>query len=167
MTHDPRTNDPRAFGDAQAGTDDAAQALAEDCARVMWRRDTASQGLGMRLDEIGPGRAVMVMPVRDDMLNGHQTCHGGFIFALADSTFAFACNTYNRVTVAAGCHIDYLLPARAGELLRAEGVERSRSGRTGIYDITVTNPAGQTVALFRGKSHQLQGEVLAADSAAR
>lgn len=166
MSVDPRSHDPRAFGVTDAGAadgaDPAAQTLAEECARAMWRRDTASKSLGMRLDHIGPGRAVMVMPVRADMLNGHRTCHGGFIFALADSTFAFACNTHNRVTVAAGCHIDYLAPAHEGELLRAEGVERSRSGRTGIYDVTVTNPTGRTVALFRGKSHQLQGEVIGA-----
>ena len=164
MTADPRSHDPSAFGVAPAnaeGVDAAAQSLAEDCARAMWQRDTASQSLGMRLDEIGPGRAVMVMKVRPDMLNGHQTCHGGFIFALADSAFAFACNSHNRVTVAAGCQIDYLAPGREGEQLRAEAQERARGGRTGVYDVTVTNPAGQTVALFRGKSHQLQGEVLA------
>ena len=160
MSIDPRTLDPRAFGVAEPAATDAAQSLAEDCARAMWKRDAASQSLGMRLDEIGPGRAVVVMPVRTDMLNGHQTCHGGFIFALADSCFAFACNSHDRVSVAAGCSIDYVAPAREGELLRAEGVERSRSGRTGVYDITVTNPAGQVVALFRGKSHELKGTVI-------
>jgi acyl-CoA thioesterase len=165
MIIDPRSQDPLAFGvPPDEGRDAAAvaQTLAEECARAMWRRDRASQALGMRLDEVGPGRAVMVMSVRADMLNGHGSCHGGYIFALADSTFAFACNSRNRVTVAAGCHIDYLAPAREGELLRAEGVERTLGGRTGIYDITITNPSGATVALFRGKSHALQGAVIEA-----
>lgn len=158
---DPRTNDPRAFGvvDPDPAAEDAAQSLAEDCARAMWKRDTASQALGMRLDEVGAGRAVMVMRVRPDMLNGHQSCHGGFIFALADSAFAFACNSHNRVTVASGCSIDYLSPGRADELLRAEAVERSRSGKSGIYDVTVSGEDGRLVALFRGKSHELKGTV--------
>lgn len=161
-TIDPRSIDPRAFGVAEPDlTDaDAAQTLAEDCARAMWKRDAASRALGMRLDEIGPGRAVVVMRVRPEMLNGHQSCHGGFIFALADSAFAFACNSHNRATVAAGCSIDYLSPGRAGELLRAEGVERSRSGRSGVYDITVSGEDGRIVALFRGKSHEIKGTVL-------
>lgn len=158
---DPRSHDPRAFGvvDPDLAAEDAAQARAEDCARAMWRRDAASQSLGMRLDEIAPGRAVMLMRVRPDMLNGHASCHGGFIFALADSAFAFACNSHDRVAVAAGCSIDYLSPGREGELLRAEGVERVRSGRSGVYDITVTGEDGRVVALFRGKSRELQGSV--------
>lgn len=160
MTPDPRTHDARAFGEPRLDEVDAAQTLAEDCARAMWQRDTASRSLGMRLDEIGPGRAVLEMRVRADMLNGHGICHGGFIFALADSCFAFACNSYNRVSVAAGCHIDYLTPAREGELLRAVGEERSRSGRTGIYDVSVSNAAGDTVALLRGKSREIRGEVI-------
>ncbi len=161
MTMDPRSIDPRAFGVVEAAIDDdAAQTLAEDCARAMWKGDAASQALGMRIDEVGPGRAVLVMKVRPDMLNGHQTCHGGFIFALADSAFAFACNSYDRATVAAGCSIEYLAPARAGELLRAEAVERSRSGRTGVYDIPVSGEDGRSVALFRGKSHEIKGPVI-------
>ena len=158
---DPRSHDPRAFGvvDPDASEQDAAQSLAEDCARAMWRRDAASQSLGMRLDEIAPGRAVIVMRVRPDMLNGHASCHGGFIFALADSAFAFACNSHNRVAVAAGCSIEYLAPGREGELLRAEAVEQVRSGRSGVYDITVTGDDGRFVALFRGKSRELQGTV--------
>lgn len=159
---DPRSHDPRAFGVAEPDSDaeERAQALAEDCARAMWKRDAASQALGMRLDEIGPGRAVMVMRVRPDMLNGHQSCHGGIIFALADSAFAFACNSHNRVTVAAGCSIDYLSPGRADELLRAEAVERSRSGKSGVYDISITGEDDRIVALFRGKSHELKGTVV-------
>ncbi|MRW94743.1 hydroxyphenylacetyl-CoA thioesterase PaaI [Duganella sp. FT80W] len=126
----------------------------------MFARDPASQGLGMTLDAIAPGYARMSMPVRDDMLNGHQTCHGGFIFSLADSAFAFACNSRNHATVGAGCSIDYLSPGRAGDLLTATAVEQSLSGKTGIYDITVCNQHGRTIALFRGKSHRISGEVL-------
>jgi acyl-CoA thioesterase len=93
-------------------------------------------------------------------VNGHAICHGGFIFLLADSTFAFACNSYNRNTVAQGCAIDYLAPAREGDVLRAIGVERSRTGRTGVYDIEVTNQHGTTVALFRGKSYRIDGSIV-------
>ena len=163
MTTDPRSHDPSAFGVAPAnaeGVDAAAQSLAEDCARAMWQRDTASQSLGMRLDEISPGRAVMVMKVRPDMLNGHQTCHGGFIFALADSAFAFACNSRNEATVAAGCNIEYLRPVMVGTLLTATAVERSLAGRSGVYDVTLTDPEGVVVALFRGKSARVKGDVL-------
>jgi acyl-CoA thioesterase len=114
----------------------------------------------MRLASVAPGRAEMTMTVREDMLNGHAMCHGGFIFLLADSTFAFACNSYNRNTVAQGCSIDYLAPAHGGDVLRATGVERSRSGRTGVYDIDVRNQEGRTVALFRGKSYRIDGHVV-------
>ena len=138
----------------------AAQALAEAVGAAMFARDPASQGLGMTLDAIAPGYARMSMHVRDDMLNGHQTCHGGFIFSLADSAFAFACNSRNHTTVGAGCSIDYLSPGRAGDLLTATAVEQSLSGKTGIYDITVNNQHGRTIALFRGKSHRISGEVL-------
>lgn len=140
----------------------AAQALAEACGRALWARDHASQALGMRLDAIGPGHAVLLMRVRVDMLNGHGTCHGGFIFALADSCFALACNSHDQVCVAAGCHIDYLAPAVEGERLRADGVECARSGRSGVYDVRVSNEAGQTVALMRGRSRRLEGSVLGA-----
>jgi acyl-CoA thioesterase len=137
------------------------QALAEASANALWSRDRATQGLGMTIDRIAPGQAVMSMPVRPDMLNGHDTCHGGFMFLLADSAFAFACNSYNRNTVASACHIDFLAPARLGDVLEAEAIERSRSGRTGVYDITVRVRGGKTVALFRGKSYRIEGEVIA------
>jgi acyl-CoA thioesterase len=140
--------------------DAAAQALAERVGRGMYDDDRASRGLGMRLASIAPGRAEMTMVVRDDMLNGHAICHGGYIFLLADSTFAFACNSYNRNTVAQGCSIDYLAPAHAGDVLHASGVERSRTGRTGVYDIEVRNQHGRTVALFRGKSYRIEGHVV-------
>ncbi|MCX7815478.1 MULTISPECIES: hydroxyphenylacetyl-CoA thioesterase PaaI [Tepidimonas] len=137
------------------------QALAEAAAAAMWARDHACQALGMRLEAIGPGRAVMSMTVRPDMVNGHAMCHGGLIFTLADSAFAYACNSHNHNTVASACHIDFLAPARAGDVLEAEAVERSLSGRTGVYDITVRVRGGRTVALFRGKSYRLSGEVIA------
>ena len=137
------------------------QALAEAAAQALWARDRATQGLGMAIERIAPGQALMSMPVRLDMLNGHQICHGGFIFLLADSAFAFACNSHNRNTVASACHIDFLAPARLGDVLEAEAVERSRSGRTGVYDISVKVRGGKTVALFRGKSYRIEGEVIA------
>jgi acyl-CoA thioesterase len=136
------------------------QALAELAGKAMYERDPASRALGMTLDEIRPGYARMSMPVRGDMLNGHGTCHGGYIFMLADSAFAFACNSHNHVTVGAGCTIDYLAPARDGDLLAAEAVEQALGGKTGIYDIVVTSQDGRKVALFRGKSHRVQGHVV-------
>ncbi|RFU44035.1 hydroxyphenylacetyl-CoA thioesterase PaaI [Paraburkholderia sp. DHOC27] len=102
----------------------------------------------------------MRMTVRADFLNGHQICHGGLIFTLADSTFAFACNSYNVNTVASGCSIEFLRPVREADVLTAEAVEQTLSGRTGIYDIRVTNSAAETVAMFRGKSAQIKGNLL-------
>ena len=135
------------------------QALAELAGKTMYQRDPASQALGMTLDEIRPGYARMSMPVRADMLNGHRTCHGGYIFMLADSAFAFACNSHNFNTVGAGCSIDYLAPAREGDLLTADAVEQALAGKTGVYDIVVTNQEGRKIALFRGKSHRVSGMV--------
>jgi acyl-CoA thioesterase len=147
-----------------AGTDQSpaadAQALAERVASAMFGSDRASRALGMRIESVAPGRAEMSMTVRDDMVNGHAICHGGFIFLLADSTFAFACNSYNRNTVAQGCSIDYLAPAHAGDVLRATGIERNRTGRTGVYDIEVRNQNGRMIALFRGKSYRIDGQVV-------
>jgi acyl-CoA thioesterase len=137
-----------------------AQRVAERAAEAMWARDRASQGLGMRIVSVGPGVARLAMRVREDMLNGHDICHGGFIFTLADSAFAFACNSYNLVTVASGCSIDFIAPAREGDELVANARERSASGRTGVYDIDVTNQRGETVALFRGKSYRIKGHVV-------
>ena len=135
------------------------QALATLAGKTMYERDPASQALGMLLDEIRPGYARMSMRVRGDMLNGHATCHGGYIFMLADSAFAFACNSHNFNTVGAGCSIDYLSPGREGDVLTAEAVEQALQGKTGVYDIKVTNQDGRTVALFRGKSHRVSGMV--------
>src|SRR5262249_47040450 len=122
-----------------------AQALAERVADGMYSRDSASQGLGMRIASVGPGHAELTMKVRADMLNGHDICHGGFIFALADSAFAYACNSYNLTTVASGCAIDYMAPAREGDMITAYARERSVSGRTGVYDIEVKNQHGETI----------------------
>lgn len=141
------------------GTHHDAQALAELAGKTMWDRDPASQALGMKLSEIRPGYALMTMPVRRDMLNGHQTCHGGYIFMLADSAFAFACNSHNHNTVGAGCTIDYVAPGREGEMLVAEAVEQTLSGKTGVYDVKVSNQDGRLIALFRGKSHRVSGAV--------
>lgn len=137
-----------------------AQALAELAGKTMYERDPASKGLGMTLDEIRPGYARMSMRVRPDMLNGHASCHGGFIFTLADSAFAFACNSHNFNTVGAGCTIDYLAPGREGDVLTAEAQEQALAGKTGVYDVTVTNAEGKTIALFRGKSHRVSGTVV-------
>ena len=140
---------------------DAAQALAEAVAEAMWSRDRAAQALGMRIDSVAPGRAVLSMAVRGDMVNGHHICHGGLIFALADTAFAYACNAYNFNTVASGCNIDFVAPGKEGDTLQATAVERSRSGRTGVYDVTVRDSAGKDLALFRGKSYRIAGEVIA------
>jgi acyl-CoA thioesterase len=139
---------------------DDAQDLAQRCAAAMYARDRASQALGMQIVKIAPGFAAMTMTVRADMLNGHATCHGGFIFSLADSAFAFACNSHNLTTVAAGCAIEYLAPAREGDVLTATGRERTLSGRSGVYDIDVTNQHGATIAVFRGKSARIKGHVI-------
>jgi acyl-CoA thioesterase len=138
------------------------QSVAEASARAMYGQDRASQALGMRVLEVRPGYARLAMRVREDMVNGHQLCHGGLIFTLADSAFAFACNTYDLVTVASAATVEFLLSARLGDELTAIAEERSRSKRTGIYDVTVNNQRGECVALFRGRSHQLGGSVTAA-----
>jgi acyl-CoA thioesterase len=146
------------------GQDQKAQALAELAGRTMFERDPASQALGMVLAEIRPGYARMTMTVRADMLNGHATCHGGYIFMLADSAFAFACNSHNLSTVGAGCTIDYLAPGRAGDVLVAEATEQALQGKTGVYDVTVKTADGRTIALFRGKSHRISGTVAPVDA---
>jgi acyl-CoA thioesterase len=134
-----------------------AQALAEACRDAMWAGDRASRGLGMQVLAVAPGRATLRMPVRDDMLNGHDICHGGFITTLADSAFAFACNTYDVVTVAAGFDVNLVAAARRGDVLTAQAEERSRSSRTGVYDVMVRNQHDELVAVFRGRSHALKG----------
>jgi len=144
-------------------TDLTPQALAEKVAAAMYARDPASQGLGITLDGVGAGCATMSMAIRADMLNGHGSCHGGLIFTLADSAFAFACNSYNLNTVGAACTIDYLAPGRQGDVLTASAREQALAGKSGVYDVTVVNQEGRTVALFRGKSLRVGGHVLATE----
>ncbi len=129
--------------------------LARACADAMWADDPASKSLGMALEHVAPGAARLSMEVRADMVNGHGMCHGGFIFTLADSTFAFACNTYNERVVAQHCAVTFLRPARLGMRLAAVAAERTRAGRSGIYDVTVTAPDGSVIAEFRGHSRGL------------
>jgi len=136
------------------------QLLADAVGRAMYRRDRASQMLGMTLDSMAPGRAQITMLVRPDMCNGHGTCHGGLLFTLADSAFAYACNSYNINTVALGCTIDFMAAGNDGDTLTAVGEMRQQGLRTGLYDITVTNQDGQAIALFRGKSYRIKGDVL-------
>ncbi len=136
--------------------------LAEACARAMWAQDRASQALGMEIVSVGPGEATLAMTVRPDMTNGHGTCHGGLLFTLADSAFAFACNAYDQRHVAQHCSVTFLRPGRAGERLTAQAVERAREGRSGIYDVTVRDEAGAVLAEFRGHSRSVPGTLLAA-----
>jgi acyl-CoA thioesterase len=132
-----------------------AQATADKVRDVMFADDAASRMLGLQITEISPGRAVATMTVRADMLNGFAICHGGLIATLADSAFAFACNSRNALTVASGFGIDILKSARLGDVLTATAAETSLAGRTGLYDITVTNQQGDLIAVFRGRSHRL------------
>jgi acyl-CoA thioesterase len=137
-----------------------AQALAERVAQVLFAADASSKNLGMQILGVGPGTATLTMPIKAHMLNGHQVCHGGLIFALADSAFAFACNSYGDNTIAASGSIDFLAPGREGDLLTATAKELWRSRRTGIYEAVVTRQDGERVALFRGRSHRIEGKVL-------
>lgn len=137
-----------------------AQQVAEATRDAMWPDDRASQMLGMQVTAIGPGSATLAMTVREDMLNGHDTCHGGLITTLADSAFAFACNSYNEITVAAGFDVNLVAAAHLGDRLTAVATEVSKSGRTGVYDIVVSNQHGATVAVFRGRSYTMKGKPL-------
>ena len=133
------------------------QEIAEASARAMWNDDSASQRLGMSLDHIAPGEATLSMTITEAMSNGHGNCHGGYMFTLADSAFAFACNSYNQLVVAQHCSITYLEPGRIGDRLTAVAREVSRRGRSGIYDIRITNRDGVHVAEFRGHSRTVKG----------
>jgi acyl-CoA thioesterase len=144
-----------------------AHDTATRCARTMYDADRASRGMGIEVQVIGPGAAIATLRVRDDMLNGHGICHGGFVFMLADTAFAFACNTFDDVTVAAGADVSFLEPVRSGAMLTATAQERSRRGRSGIYDVTVTDEDGTVVAEFRGRSRSLGQRLLDADSGPR
>jgi acyl-CoA thioesterase len=137
-----------------------ANALARACADAMWAEDEASRSLGMELKSVLPGRAVLAMTVGERMVNGHKTCHGGYIFTLADSAFAFACNTYNQRSVAQHCAVTFVNPAKLGNRLVASAAERQRVGRSGIYDVTVTSEDGRVIAEFRGHSRTIEGHLL-------
>ncbi len=139
---------------------DQAQALAEQCAHAMYARDRASQNAGMTIEAVAPGYAKLSMTLVADMINGHQTAHGGVIFSLADSAFAFACNSRNVASVAQHCSITYVTPGREGERLVAECRETNLTGRFGMYDVTVTGGDGRVVAIFRGHSAAVRGDVL-------
>jgi acyl-CoA thioesterase len=134
------------------------QHIAEAVAIGMIDKDRASRSLGMRVTHISPGAAHLEMAVREDMLNGFDICHGGYITLLADSAFAFACNSYNELTVASSLAIDFIAPVHAGDTLTAHAAEVSLSGRTGVYDVHISNQSGALVAVFRGRSHRMQGK---------
>jgi acyl-CoA thioesterase len=142
---------------SRAAQPETPQEVAEYVRDGMLANDRASLGLGMQILEIGPGMATLSMTVREDMLNGHDICHGGFMATLADSTFAFACNSYNELTVASGFAVDFLAPARLGDVLTARCTEISKSGRTGVYDVELNNQRGERVAVFRGRSYTMRG----------
>jgi acyl-CoA thioesterase len=129
-------------------------------AQTMFARDRASQMLGMKIEDCSAGKAVVSMQIRENMVNGLSVCHGGLIFTLADSAFAFACNNTNFNTVAAGCTIDFLAPGKLGDTLTARAAERAQRGRSGIYDVDVVNQEGELIATFRGKSARIAGHVI-------
>lgn len=148
-------------GETRTGGSDAV-GVAERCAEAMYAADRATRHLGIEIAGVGPGVARATMVVGDTMVNGHDLCHGGYVFLLADSAFAFACNTYDEVTVAAACDVVFVRPARLGQRLTAEAVERVRHGRSGIYDVTVRTAEGDVVAEFRGRSRALGRPILTA-----
>ena len=134
--------------------------LARACADVMWENDNASKALGMEIVSVSQGCAVLQMVVLSSMTNGQKNCHGGYIFTLADSAFAFACNGYNQFTVAQHCSVSFLKPAMMGDILTADAKERFREGRSGVYDVRVTNQDGNIIAEFRGNSRTVKGQHL-------
>ena len=138
--------------------------IAQRCRDTMWHHDTAVREMGISVSVSGPGMAITTIDVKAQMVNGHGICHGGFIFTLADSAFAYACNTYDRVTVAASAGIEFVRPVRLGARLTAEAREVHRGGRTGIYDVEVTNEAGEVVAIFRGRSYATRQPIVKSDT---
>lgn len=138
----------------------STERLARAAADAMWAQDTASRALGMAITEIAPGAATLTMPVSDKMVNGHGLCHGGYIFTLADSAFAFACNSHNQRAVAQHCAITFLSPGRLGDVLTARCREVSRAERSGVYDVTVTRQGGEVIAEFRGLSRTVKGTLV-------
>jgi len=146
------------FRDLSNGLD--PQTLAERVRDGMAENDRALRATGIRFEAVGPGYAKLVMSVREDMLNGFRICHGGFLTVLADTAFAYACNSYNEQTVASGISLDFMAPGRPGDLLCAEAQELFAAGRTGVYDVTVTNQKGELIAVMRGKSYRLKGRAV-------
>ena len=145
----------------------SAQQTADLVREGMFRNDRASRLLGMQIVDVKPGSATLAMTIRDDMLNGHDICHGGLITTLADSAFAYACNSYNELTVASGFGVDFIAPGRFGDVLTARCTEVSKAGRTGVYDTEVTNQRGERIAMFRGRSYTMKGKpAVPADRAA-
>lgn len=140
-----------------------ADTLARRCAEAMWADDVASRQLGMTIEQVSCGSATVSMEVRPDMANGHGTAHGGLIFALADSAFAFACNSHNERAVAQACDIVFAAPAHSGDRLVATATERHRFGRNGIYDVRVTRDGDVVIAEFRGRSRTIGGPLVADD----
>jgi acyl-CoA thioesterase len=138
-----------------------ASEIARLSADALWAEDKASQGLGMRIEKVGPGHAVLSMTVADNMVNGHGLCHGGYIFTLADSALAFSSSSHNRRTVAQHCQISYLTPGRLGMRLTAEARERHKGERSGIYDVTVRSEDGTVIAEFRGTTRSMPGTLVA------
>jgi acyl-CoA thioesterase len=136
------------------------QQIAEAARDAMWADDRASKALGMQVLAVGPGTATLAMTVREDMLNGHDLCHGGLVSMLADSAFAYACNAHNEITVASGFDVNLLAAAHLGDVLTAQATEVSKSGRTGVYDVSVSNQRGEAVAAFRGRSYTMKGKPL-------
>ena len=162
MTLAALTPPPPGRGRAGEGVESAPtpQQIAEATRDAMWFNDRASKSLGMQILAIAPGQATLSMTVREDMLNGHDICHGGLVTTLADSAFAFACNSYNEVTVASGFDVNLLAASKLGDVLTARAIEVSKSGRTGVYDINVSNQRGEPVAAFRGRSYTIKGKLL-------
>ncbi len=137
-----------------------AQQTAEATRDAMWANDRACKSLGIQVTRVGPGTATLTMTVREDMLNGHDLCHGGLIATLADSAFAYACNAYNEVTVASGFDIHLMSGARLGDVLTASATELSKGGRMGVYDTVVSNQRDEQIAAFRGRSYTMKGKPL-------
>jgi len=145
-------------------TDEAADALARQCAQAMWAKDKASQKLGMEMIDVAAGRATFRMKVQPFMLNGHNICHGGYIFTLADTCFAFACNSRNDLMVAQHCTITFIAPALGDMVLTAKATEIYRHRRNGLYDIVITDEAGTKLAVFRGAARQVKGTHVVLDN---
>lgn len=141
-----------------------AQQLADAAAAAMWSGDRACQALDMHIESVTPGRAALSMTVHENMVNGHNLCHGGYLFTLADSAFAYACNSENHSAVASGARIEFLAPGRLGDRLTATAQQLHQGKRTGLYDVTVTNQDGRTLAVFRGNAHRIGGHLVDSES---